>query len=250
MSYTQYVIPQWFTDNLGDRFMQRGGKPGKHRGTDSAPGGLPVPAFAAGVVVKSEWSVGMGHVVEIQSADGKVHGYAHLASRSVSKGQGVGIGHTLGVIGNTGIYSRGRHLHVTLGDKIGAVYAGTVYDILTYAATRTAPAVVAAPIPVGGVAWEFGVPTAALQKRVQRALKARKRYTGPADGKWGIESIKGIQRTIQNVGYAGKVDGIAGPLTCYYVQGYARKFGGYTGPVDRLLGPNSWARFALGLERP
>ncbi|BDZ66281.1 M23 family metallopeptidase [Agromyces mangrovi Wang et al. 2018] len=58
-----------------------------------------------------------------------------------------------------------------------------------------------------------------------------------------------IQRTIRGVGYTGPVDGRPGPETCRLVQVYARKFGDYTGAIDRKLGPNGWAGFAKGLER-
>lgn len=98
--------------------------------------------------------------------------------------------------------------------------------------------------------WAWNAPSATTQKRVQTALAARGRYSGPKDGVWGLNSIKGIQTTCKNVGYTGPVDGQPGPSTCHYVQVYAKKFGSYTGPVDSVLGPNSWSGFALGLERP
>lgn len=98
--------------------------------------------------------------------------------------------------------------------------------------------------------WAWNAPDTATQKRVQVALANRNRYSGPQDGQWGINSIKGIQTTCQNVGYSGPIDGKPGPNTCHYVQVYAKKFGSYTGPVDSVLGPNSWSGFALGLERP
>jgi hypothetical protein len=104
--------------------------------------------------------------------------------------------------------------------------------------------------PAGSPAWAFNPPSAALQKRIQQALKNRGRYSGPVDGVWGPNSIKGIQTTIRNVGYTGPIDGIPGSNTCYYVQVYAKRFGDYSGPVDRVLGPFSWDGFALGLERP
>jgi len=102
----------------------------------------------------------------------------------------------------------------------------------------------------GGNTWAWNTPDAATQKRIQQALANRGRYSGPIDGAWGVNSIKGIQTTCKNVGYAGAIDGVPGPNTCHYVQVYARKFGSYTGPVDNVLGPNSWNGFALGLERP
>jgi hypothetical protein len=101
-----------------------------------------------------------------------------------------------------------------------------------------------------GSDWAWNAPDSTTQKRVQVALAKRDRYSGPQDGQWGINSIKGIQTTCKNVGYDGPVDGKPGPNTCHYVQVYAKKFGSYTGPVDSVLGPNSWSGFALGLERP
>lgn len=98
--------------------------------------------------------------------------------------------------------------------------------------------------------WAFNAPSAARQADIQANLKKRGRYTGPVDGAWGSNSIKGIQQTISNVGYDGPIDGIVGKNTCYYVQVYAQKFGSYTGPIDSILGTNSWNGFALGLERP
>jgi len=98
--------------------------------------------------------------------------------------------------------------------------------------------------------WDFWLPSRAIQLRIQQALHARGRYDGKLDGWWGELSIKGIQLTIRNVGYTGKIDGIPGPMTCYYVQVYAQKFGDYKGPLDKKLGVYSWLGFALGLERP
>ena len=107
------------------------------------------------------------------------------------------------------------------------------------------------PAPVSNSAsWAFNPPSAAVQKDIQKNLKKRGRYPGPVDGIWAGVSIRGIQITCQNVGYDGPLDGIEGPNLCYYVQIYAQRFGDYTGPIDRILGPNGWAGFALGLERP
>ncbi|HEX2904900.1 MAG TPA: twin-arginine translocation signal domain-containing protein [Jatrophihabitans sp.] len=102
----------------------------------------------------------------------------------------------------------------------------------------------------GGSTWAWNAPDAATQKRIQQDLTNRNRYSGPIDGAWGVNSIKGIQLTCANVGYTGPIDGVPGPNTCHYVQVYAKKFGSYSGPVDSVLGPNSWVGFALGLERP
>jgi hypothetical protein len=111
------------------------------------------------------------------------------------------------------------------------------------------------PPPAGGgstgnTGSSIYFPSSAVQARIQAALKARGRYTGPVDGVFGPNSIKGVQLTIRNVGYTGPVDGVLGPVGSRYIQTYAQRFGSYTGPVDGVLGPNSWAGFALGLERP
>jgi hypothetical protein len=102
----------------------------------------------------------------------------------------------------------------------------------------------------GGSTWAWNAPDSTTQARIQKDLAARGRYSGPIDGVWGVNSIKGIQITCANVGYTGPIDGEPGPNTCHYVQVYAQRFGSYTGPIDSILGPNSWSGFALGLERP
>lgn len=107
----------------------------------------------------------------------------------------------------------------------------------------------AAPAPGGD--WAFNEPDTAMQARIQQALKNRGRYSGPVDGDWGTNTIKGIQQTITGAGfYSGPIDGVPGKNTCLGVQNYAKKFGGYSGPVDAILGPNSWNGFAVGLETP
>lgn len=99
--------------------------------------------------------------------------------------------------------------------------------------------------------WAFNPPSAAVQKRIQAALKKRGRYSGPVDGVWGVNSRKGIQATAKlGGGYTGPVDGIPGRNTCLAIQRYARSWGDYKGPIDGILGPFTWAGFALGLERP
>lgn len=105
------------------------------------------------------------------------------------------------------------------------------------------------PAPAPSGSWDYN-PEAADWRRIQAALKARGRYSGPVDGIPGVNTHKGVQLTCKNVGYTGPIDGIPGPNTCHYVQVYAARFGDYTGPIDSVLGPNSWAGFALGLERP
>ena len=61
---------------------------------------------------------------------------------------------------------------------------------------------------------------------------------------------EGVTTLIAELMEKGLVDGIPGPDTCYYVQVYAARFGGYKGAIDRILGPNTWIGFANGLETP
>ena len=63
-----------------------------------------------------------------------------------------------------------------------------------------------------------------------------------------MQSVQSIQRSIATVGYLGPADGQPGPHTCHYVQVYARTYGQYLGPVDRVLGPRSWLGSAAGVE--
>lgn len=114
--------------------------------------------------------------------------------------------------------------------------------------TPSAPAYIPAPAPVQG--WDFWRPDKETQRRIQQLLKNRRRYAGRVDGVWGTLSIAAIQLTLRNVGYTGALDGIPGPMTCYYVQVYAQRFGDYQGSVDKLLGKYSWIGFELGLFRP
>lgn len=112
------------------------------------------------------------------------------------------------------------------------------------------PRPASAPRPAPVPSWQFTHPDRKTALRIQRALKWRGRYTGSVDGVFGPLTIRGIQRSIFNVGYRGLIDGIPGPATCFFIQKYAQQFGEYRGPLDKVLGPNTWANFALGLERP
>jgi hypothetical protein len=119
----------------------------------------------------------------------------------------------------------------------------------------SAPLILAKPIPIPvppKESWDFWYPPNGMQIDIQVALYGRRppRYLGIRNGDWGKLSIASIQDTCTRVGYTGDVDGIPGPMTCYYVQVYAQKFGDYTGPTDKLLGINSWRGFLLGLQRP
>lgn len=74
----------------------------------------PVFAGHSGQVIASGKSSCIGNYIEIQSScEGKLYKsqYAHLEGRSVSVGQQVTMGQTIGLSGNTGSCTTGPHLH-------------------------------------------------------------------------------------------------------------------------------------------
>ena len=82
-----------------------------HRGVDQgASTGTPVGASKDGSVIFADWQGGYGRLVLIDHHDGVVTAYAHLSSFSVSAGQAVSQGQTIGAVGSTG-NSTGPHLH-------------------------------------------------------------------------------------------------------------------------------------------
>lgn len=57
-----------------------------------------------------------------------------------------------------------------------------------------------------------------IRRAVQQALQDRGRYSGPVDGVWGPNTIKGIQKTIAFAGfYSGPIDGAVGVNTVHGV---------------------------------
>jgi murein DD-endopeptidase MepM/ murein hydrolase activator NlpD len=91
-----------------------------HKGLDIAAGqGTPVRAVAAGTVRFAGWNnQGYGNLVVIDHG-GYQTLYAHLSAFSVSTGQSVAAGTTVGLMGNTG-FSTGPHLHfeIRLGHDV------------------------------------------------------------------------------------------------------------------------------------
>ena len=82
-----------------------------HAGIDIAgPIGTPIRAAKPGEVVFASAQSGYGLIVIIQHAGGMDTRYAHMSSISVSDGQQVQQGQTIGARGNTG-ESTGPHLH-------------------------------------------------------------------------------------------------------------------------------------------
>lgn len=90
-----------------------------HLAIDLAAGqGEPVWAADSGVVVFAGWAYGgYGNIVAVDHGNGWQTAYAHLSAVSVTCGQSVGQGETIGQAGSTG-NSTGPHLHfeVRFGD--------------------------------------------------------------------------------------------------------------------------------------
>ncbi|SJZ57090.1 M23 family metallopeptidase [Consotaella salsifontis] len=102
----------------GDPFL---GRKAMHEGIDFvAPSGTEVKAAAHGKVVHAGPTSGYGNMIEIDHGDGFSTRYAHLSSISVSVGEDVEAGDSIGAVGSTG-RSTGPHLHYEVRDNGRAV---------------------------------------------------------------------------------------------------------------------------------
>lgn len=82
-----------------------------HSGVDFALAqGQPIYAACSGTVYYSGYSGGYGNLIKIDHGNGMQTYYAHCSSLSVSSGQQVKEGETIGLVGSTG-NSTGPHLH-------------------------------------------------------------------------------------------------------------------------------------------
>ena len=99
------------SDDFGPRIHPTLGVRMQHNGIDlAAPGGSPILAAYNGTVVAAAYSASMGNYVMIDHGDGLYTIYMHASALSVSKGQEVTAGQTIGAVGTTG-RSTGNHLH-------------------------------------------------------------------------------------------------------------------------------------------
>ncbi|MFF4453453.1 peptidoglycan DD-metalloendopeptidase family protein [Streptomyces goshikiensis] len=102
---------------------------GYHTGADFiASSGTTVRAVGAGTVISAGWAGSYGNEVVIRHADGKYSQYGHLSQLSVSVGQSVTPGQTIGLSGSTG-NSTGPHLHFEI--RTGPSY-GSDIDPIAY----------------------------------------------------------------------------------------------------------------------
>lgn len=71
----------------------------------------PVCATLSGTVIYKGWTLEGGNVIQLQHADNIVTVYKHNATILKNQGDWVSVGEPVGIVGNTGEYSTGPHLH-------------------------------------------------------------------------------------------------------------------------------------------
>ena len=101
----------YVSSRFGLRVHPITGKTKSHTGIDIASNqGTAVYASDGGTVTLAGWNGGYGNCIMIDQGNGYVTLYGHLSSISVSVGQTVSQGATIGAVGSTG-NSTGPHLH-------------------------------------------------------------------------------------------------------------------------------------------
>jgi murein DD-endopeptidase MepM/ murein hydrolase activator NlpD len=109
------------SSRFGPRISPFTGKRAFHAGLDiSGPRGKTVRAPAKGKVVAAAYDTKMGNFIRINHRHGIETTYGHLSKILVRDGQEIKRGDVLGLIGSTGRYSTGPHLHyqIAVHDKV------------------------------------------------------------------------------------------------------------------------------------
>ena len=102
------------TSRFGSRADPFTGVASHHTGIDMAcPTGTPIYASMSGKIAYTGFSSVFGNYVIINHYDGYQTLYAHMSKIIAKKGENVGQGAKIGLVGNTG-YSTGPHLHFTV----------------------------------------------------------------------------------------------------------------------------------------
>lgn len=87
----------------------------KHYAIDIvAAEGEVVKSILDGTVVLSTWTIETGHIIQIQHENSFVSVYKHLSNYLKRQGDKVEAGTPIAIIGNSGEYSSGTHLHFEL----------------------------------------------------------------------------------------------------------------------------------------
>lgn len=119
-------------DLFGDLSDYRQGRP--HRGQDWSPkANSAIKAITSGTVFINEWSDGLGWFLVHSTKDHKFVLYAHLAKQSaLKKGAKVEGNFTLiGLVGDTGQFSTGAHLHLSIA-KANKAYSNPEIHLAPY----------------------------------------------------------------------------------------------------------------------
>jgi murein DD-endopeptidase MepM/ murein hydrolase activator NlpD len=87
----------------------------KHYGIDIvAKANAPIHSIADGTVIFAGWTDETGNVIAIQHSGNLISVYKHNAKLLKQVGDIVSSGEAIAIIGNTGKYSTGPHLHFEL----------------------------------------------------------------------------------------------------------------------------------------
>jgi hypothetical protein len=230
-----YSIPFYaYTTSRFDELRSNGTR---HRGHDVAPGGQDFPSWVNGTVVTAGWNSCLGNRVVVRNADdGYYVSVSHLANIKVAVGATVYIGTPLGNIGATGSCQNGRHAHIVVSPSSPKPEEGAVIDPVAYANNAAGG---------GGTNWGLGYGlTYEAQMSLQRAMSHVGRYTGPHDGAFGTISVRAMQQWLVDLGYLPfeyPIDGVPGVSYGKALQELGTDKGGYTGPIDGVLGAKSSA---------
>lgn len=116
-----WPVKGWITSSFGRRVSPFTGKPAMHRGLDiGAEPGSPIQAPAGGVVRIAGYDSKMGRFITIDHGYGIETQYGHLQKILVTRGQRVQRGENIGLVGSSGRFSTGPHLHyqVAVNDRV------------------------------------------------------------------------------------------------------------------------------------
>ena len=166
--YWYYYISSYY----GYRKNPNTGAEELHRGVDIAvPTGTVVYAAHDGTVIEAAYDSYYGNYVVITNSKGYTTKYAHMDSLTVSTGQSVKKGDTVGKSGNTGS-STGSHLHIE------CLYNGEYYNPLFYFEAGTQTIYGETPGGTGGGTGNVIPPDSYDDATVQALMTEANKYLG------------------------------------------------------------------------